>query len=52
MIVSLQHEGKTYTLDTSNFLDLSIPYNFNGHQPNYYDVKAGRLRPLKTGGIS
>ena len=52
MIVSLQHEGKTYTLDTSNFLDLSIPYHFNGHQPNYYDVKAGRLRPLKAGGIS
>ena len=52
MIVSLQHEGKTYTLDTSNFLDLSIPYHFNGSQPNFYNVKPGRLRPLKAGGIS
>ena len=51
MIVSLDHEGKTYTLDTSSFLDLSIPYHFNGPQPNYYDVKPGRLKPLKSGKI-
>ena len=49
MIVSLQHQRKVYTLDTSLFVDLSIPYHFNGPQPNYYDVNPGRLVPLKLG---
>ena len=49
MIVSLQHQRKVYTLDTSLFVDLSIPYHFNGPQPNYYDVNPGKLIPFKVG---
>ena len=49
MIVSLQHQGKAYTIDTSHFIDLSIPYHFNGPQPNFYDVNPGKLIPLKVG---
>ena len=52
MIISLSHKKKTYTLDTSRFVDLSIPYNFNGDQPNFYDVKPGRLTPFKSEGIT
>ena len=49
MIISLQHQGKAYTIDTSHFIDLSIPYHFNGPQPNFYDVNPGKLIPLKVG---
>ena len=52
MIVSIQHREKTYTLDTSSFFDLSIPYHFNGPQPNFYDAKPGSLSPFKTNDIS
>ena len=47
MILSLQHQGKTYTIDSSCVIDLSIPYHFNGSQPNFYDVKPGKMIPFK-----
>jgi len=48
VIISIQNQGKAYTLDTSLFVDLSIPYNFNGPQPNYYNVHPGSLTAMKT----
>ena len=43
MIISISHNKKDYRLDTKNSFDISIPYNFNGAQPNFYDVKEGQL---------
>jgi len=49
MILSTIHDGTEYQIDTSQSVDISIPYNFNGKQPNFYDVEMGKLSPLKTG---
>lgn len=48
MILSTMHKGTEYQIDTEKSVDLSIPYNFNGKQPNFYDVEMGKLSPLKT----
>ena len=48
MIIKIEHNNKTYNVDTRQFVDISIPYNFNGPQPNFYDVKPGQLHPLKV----
>ena len=39
MNAEIKIEGKTYLVDFSNFNDLSIPINFNGLQPNTYNVE-------------
>ena len=39
-------------MDSQQSVDISIPYHFNGEQPNFYDVDKGNLRPLKTGNQS
>lgn len=52
MIIRISHENQEYEIDTSQSVDISIPYNFNGKQPNFYDVDKGELSPLKTGGYS
>ena len=49
MIISISHNKKDYRIDTKNSFDISIPYEFNGAQPNYYDVKEGQLTPLISG---
>ncbi len=49
MIISTIIDDIDYFIDTSTVVDLSIPYNFNGNQPNFYDVEKGKLSPLKTG---
>ena len=41
MIISIIHNNKDYCIDTKDSIDISIPYNFNGAQPNFYDVKTG-----------
>lgn len=48
MILSTIHNGVKYQIDTEQSVDLSIPYNFNGKQPNFYDVEKGKLVPFKT----
>ena len=52
MIIQTTHNDRKYSLDTSKFIDLSIPYNFNGPQPNFYDVEPGKLKSLEAGGQS
>ena len=52
MIIKINHDNEEYEIDTSHVVDLSIPYNFNGKQPNFYDVEKGELTPLKTEGES
>ena len=52
MIIGTTINGSDYSIDTSTAIDLSIPYNFNGKQPNFYDVEQGKLSSLKAGGGS
>jgi len=52
MIIATAIDGKSYSIDTSTGIDLSIPYNFNGKQPNFYDVEEGKLSSLKAAGNS
>ena len=39
MNVEIKIEGKKYFIDFSKYSDLSIPINFNGQQPNTYNVE-------------
>ena len=50
MIISISHNNKDYRIDTKNSFDISIPYDFNGDQPNFYDVAEGQLKHLQSGG--
>jgi|TARA_B110000467_G_scaffold62162_1_gene56742 kynurenine formamidase len=52
MIIGTTINGSHYSIDTSTAIDLSIPYNFNGKQPNFYDVEQGKLSSLKAVGGS
>ena len=49
MIVKVYYNNKDYKIETKNSIDISIPYNFNGAQPNFYNVNPGKLTPLKFG---
>ena len=49
MIISISHNKKEYRIDTKNSFDISIPYDFNGAQPNFYDVDKGQLKHLQSG---
>ena len=51
MIVKLFHNELEYIIDTSKAVDISIPYIFNGNQPNLYNVKEGSSKPLKSNNI-
>ena len=48
MITSIEYYGKKYIIDTTKFSDLSIPYNFNGSQPNFFNVKPGFSKPFQS----
>ena len=52
MHITIEHNNKSYTMDSQQSVDISIPYHFNGEQPNFYDVDKGNLMPLKTGNQS
>lgn len=40
---------KSYHIDQANSVDLSIPLQFNGDQPNFYDVPPASAKPYKAG---
>ena len=42
MIISIQINSKNYRINTTEQLDISIPLNFNGEQPNAYGVEKAR----------
>ena len=47
MIIKVSHNKQDYKINTKQSIDISIPYNFNGAQPNFYDVNPGKLSPFK-----
>ncbi len=48
MILSVQINNQTYKIDSDNPIDVSIPLNFNGAQPNAYDVEKATSKPCEA----
>lgn len=49
MIISIKINNHSRSIDLSNPVDISIPLNFNGEQPNAYGVEMASARPVKSG---
>ena len=49
MIINICHNNQNYIINTEDSIDISIPFKFNGSQPNYFDVKEGQLKQLQSG---
>jgi arylformamidase len=45
----VQLRGRVWRVDTSRAHDLSIPLNFAGPQPNFFDAPHATARPLEAG---
>ena len=50
--VKIKIDSKNFIIDISEPLDISIPYNFDGEQPNFFDVEPGSIAPLVYDNIS
>jgi kynurenine formamidase len=48
MILFVQINNQTYKIDSDNPIDVSIPLNFNGAQPNAYDVEKATSKPCEA----
>ena len=51
MIISIQTSNRACKIDLNNPFDISIPLNFNGSQPNAYDVEKAVSKPCETGNL-
>ena len=51
MIISIQINNQTYKFDGENPIDISIPLNFNGAQPNAYGVEKAASKPCEAGDL-
>ena len=51
-MIQIIHNNSIFKINPEDVVDLSIPYQFNGEQPNFYNVKKGELTFLKTGETS
>ena len=38
MKINIKHNANTYILNFNKTYDISIPLDFNGHQPNFFNV--------------
>jgi hypothetical protein len=51
MLKSINIDGRTFDLDASGPLDISIPLIFNGDQPNAYGVEPAKSVPCEAGDL-
>ena len=51
MIATINFNHLTYRIDTAKPIDISIPLNFNGPQPNAYGVEAASSIPCEAGDL-
>ena len=51
MIISVRINNQTYKIDSENPLDISIPLNFNGAQPNAYNAAKAAATPCQAGDL-
>ena len=49
MKAEVEIENKKYNVDFSKGIDISIPLNFNGEQPNTYGVDRATSKPFQNG---
>ncbi|MBT6699546.1 MAG: hypothetical protein HOB15_03975, partial [Flavobacteriales bacterium] len=49
MKAEIEIGNKKYTVDFSKGIDISIPLNFNGEQPNTYGVEKATSKPYQDG---
>jgi len=49
MKAKVEIENKKYNVDFSKGIDISIPLNFNGEQPNTYGVEKATSKPYQDG---
>ena len=50
MNVNITYNKQNYVIDLKNSFDISIPYNFDGKQPNFFNVKQGQLKYFQSRG--
>ncbi len=48
MYSSVEIDSRLNHYNTENFIDLSIPMDFNGDQANYFDVERAKATPFKS----
>jgi len=48
MILFVQINNRAYKIDSKNPIDISIPLNFNGAQPNTYDVEKASAKACEA----
>lgn len=51
MLTSIEISGQTFAFDHSEPINISIPLDFNGTQPNAYDVERATSNPCRAGEI-
>ena len=51
MKINIKHNNNTYILNLNKTYDISIPLNFDGQQPNFYNVINANMKPLETNSI-
>jgi len=51
MIFSIQIDDRIYKIDTEKPIDISIPLQFNGDQPNAYGVPKATSKPVGVGDL-
>lgn len=51
MILSIQINNRTYKIDGENPLDISIPLDFRGAQPNAYGVEKATAKACEAGAL-
>ncbi len=51
MTAIFQIKGVKYEIDLDNPIDISIPLNFNGPQPNAYGVEPASSKPVEAGDL-
>jgi len=51
MNLTIKLNGQIYQIDVDNPIDISIPLNFNGEQPNAYGVEPATAIPCEAGDL-
>ena len=51
MTATILINGIQYEVDIDNQIDISIPLNFNGPQPNAYGVESAAAKPVEAGDL-
>jgi len=52
MILTIEFNDKTWTVDTNDGTSLAIPMDFEGPQPNHFGAPTATKSPLKLGGFT